>query len=90
LIKSNGVQSFNAIKDTENSIDETDEYIKQLNEKLTENMQDENITDDIKKRMIEKCNPGFWAVKTMTAGESFGEVALSKELDGYRIFKLNS
>ena len=86
MIKSNGVPSYNTIKDQDkdNSQEDSDEYIKQLRERLSESMQDENLSDETKKKLIERSNPGFWAVKTMTSGESFGEVALSKDLDGYK------
>jgi len=43
------------------------------------------IDENAKKNAVEKHNPGFLIIKELGKGEAFGEVALSKDGDGFEI-----
>jgi hypothetical protein len=48
-----------------------------------------DASEEEKKKKVEACNPGFWVVRTMSAGESFGEIALQAEGDRYAMIRKN-
>ena len=37
-----------------------------------------DVSQDAKREMVEKCYPGFWIVQEKLKGDSFGDLALSK------------
>ena len=59
-----------------------DEISYRTRDKLTDLMAKSELSDQQKKESVEKCYPGFWIVRTMSGGESFGELALNKNSDG--------
>lgn len=62
--------------------EEEDEISYKTRDKLPEVLAKNELTDSQKKSLVEKCYPGFWIVRTMTGGDSFGELALNKNSDG--------
>ena len=79
LLKAAGV----TIDDVKGQEEDAGEFLQHLRDKLHEVLYSETTSDEVKTNFVERCNPGFWVVKNMIGGESFGELALDKSSDGY-------
>jgi len=81
LLKAAGI----TIDDVKGQEEDAGEFLQHIRDKLPEVLASETTSDEVKTNFVERCNPGFWVVKSMIGGDSFGELALRKESDGYDV-----
>ena len=74
LLKKNGI--LGRAYDTKEDIDKdsTSEYLEQI--------LGSDVSEDQKKKDVEACYPKLWIAKTLSKGESFGEIGLQQAGEG--------
>lgn len=78
MIKKEGIVDSEEDSDKQNvSYADRDEKCRQIIQS--------SLSEDEKKREIEAYYPGFWIVRVLAQGESFGEIALQKYGERYNI-----